>query len=454
MRRNITFLLGFLFLMNSCLYAQTDTTKVQKKKEKIKKGWTFGALPVVAYDADMGFQFGALAQLFDYGDGSTYPEYRHTLYVEVSRFTKGTGVNQLFYDSKYLIPGGIRVTADITYLTDRALNFFGFNGYEAEYHHAYENQDSPDSVYISRVFYRQQRKLLRVLADFQGPIIGNKLRWAAGLNFFDIKTGTVDVDLINRGKKESKKLPDTTLLYDDYVKYGIIKPEEKDGGRHLMLKFGLIFDTRDNEPAPNHGIWSEVLILTSPAFLGSTPYGFTKLAISHRQYFSIVPKYLVAAYRLSYQGTIGGTTPYYFQPYLITSYSLTTKPDGLGGSRTIRGVLLNRVVGDGVAYGNVELRWKFLKTFLFKQNFYLGLTGFFDAGMAVQYQPVDINMVPGDQTRYIDADYRTRDGLHMGWGIGLRAALNENFLIAIDYGFATDRRDGSSGLYVGIGNIF
>ncbi|MCK7525245.1 MAG: hypothetical protein MZV64_50385 [Ignavibacteriales bacterium] len=137
------------------LPAQSDTTGKPVKKEKIKKGWTFGALPIVAYDADMGFQYGALAQFFDYGDGTIYPDYRHTFYVEVSRFTKGSGVNQLFYDSKYLIPGNIRITADLDYLTERALDFYGFNGYEANYDQSVTDQESDD--YISRVYYKHER---------------------------------------------------------------------------------------------------------------------------------------------------------------------------------------------------------------------------------------------------------------------------------------------------------
>ncbi|MCK7525243.1 MAG: hypothetical protein MZV64_50375 [Ignavibacteriales bacterium] len=43
---------------------------------------------------------------------------------------------------------------------------------------------------------------------------------------------------------------------------------------------------------------------------------------------------------------------------------------------------------------------------------------------------------------------------HFGAGLGLRAALNENFIISVDYGFSLDHRDGTSGLYIGIGNIF
>jgi len=101
--------------------------------------------------------------------------------------------------------------------------------------------------------------------------------------------------------------------------------------------------------------------------------------------------------------------------------------------------------------GNIELRWKFWKTYLFKQNFYLGLTGFFDAGMVVQDRPVDQNAIPENTSFYFDSK---NDKPHFGTGIGLRAALNENFIIAVDYGFALDKRDGTSGLYIGVSNIF
>ncbi len=183
-----------LMVIPSHSFAQTDSTSRPVKKEKIKKGWTFGALPVVAYDADMGFQYGALAQFFDYGDGTIYPDYRHTFYVEVSRFTKGSGVNQIFYDSKYLIPN-IRITADLDYLTEKALDFYGFNGYEANYHRDVTDSESDD--YISRVYYKHERLMLRAFADFQGHIVGEQLRWLAGINYFNIKTGVCILVLIH-----------------------------------------------------------------------------------------------------------------------------------------------------------------------------------------------------------------------------------------------------------------
>ena len=449
MFKSIFLLIGLIFLLHTGLLAQADSSFFPVREKK-KTGWTWAAVPVIAYDNDQGLQLGALGQVFYYGDGSKYPEYLHTIYAECSWFMKGSAVYQLFYDSRYLIPGGIRVTVDLDYLPEHALDFYGFNGYEANYNAALVRQGSDD--YISRVFYKQQRKMYRIMLDFQGPIFGQKLRWLGGINILGIQTASVDINRINKGKADDKKLPDTALLYDHYVKYRLIRPDEKTGGTTIYLKLGLVYDTRDNEAAPNRGFWSEAMVMAAPTFLGNHPYAFVKLAITHRQYISIVKKYLVGAYQLSYQGTLGGSTPYYILPYIYSSYNLTTKPDGLGGAKTIRGILRNRIVGDGIAFGNIELRWTFLKTIVLKQNLSFGLTGFLDGGMVVQDHRVHRNLVPEDQQSfYFKA---STDCLHLSAGLGLRAAINHNFIISVDYGLALDKQDGTSGLYIGIGNIF
>jgi len=46
------------------------------QEKKVKTGWKFGgALPTITFDSDLGFQYGALVEFFNYGDGSTYPDY-------------------------------------------------------------------------------------------------------------------------------------------------------------------------------------------------------------------------------------------------------------------------------------------------------------------------------------------------------------------------------------------
>ena len=50
--------------------------------EIIKTGINLGPLPVVAFDADRGFQYGALLNIYNFGDGSLYPNPKSRCYIE------------------------------------------------------------------------------------------------------------------------------------------------------------------------------------------------------------------------------------------------------------------------------------------------------------------------------------------------------------------------------------
>lgn len=451
MKRNIV-LLALYSCITSTIAQVPDTTQTTRKTEKVKTGWNLGALPVIGYNSDIGFQYGALANLYQYGDGSIYPKYFHSIYMEISRTTKGGGINQLFYDSEHLLPG-LRVTADISYLTEKALDFYGFNGYDAVYNEAWTDDSKDSSTYKSRLFYKHERKLFRFATDFQGKFGDSHLHWLAGIALLNISTGPVDIERLNKGKSDEERLPDIPGLYEKYVNWGLIKAGESTGGNVNYIKTGLIYDTRDNEPNPMHGMWTEALICTAPRFLGNDNYGYTKLSIIHRQYFTLLKEKLSLAYRLAYQGTISGKAPFFMQPYLISSYSQSTTIDGMGGARTIRGMLRNRAVGDGMAYGNMEIRWKFYKTQGWNQNFYFGLNGFADAGKVVDKIPVSLTSL--SEGEYLP-DYFALDteALHVTYGLGFRVAMNQNFILAVDYGLAADKRDGNSGVYVSLGYLF
>jgi outer membrane protein assembly factor BamA len=424
----------------------------QDAESKVKTGWTFGALPAISYNSDLGFQYGALVNLYHFGDGTTYPKYRHSIYAEISRYTKGSGVNRLFYDSEFLIPN-IRVTSDLSYFTEKAIDFYGFNGYNSVYNSLWEDTDDAD--YVSRLFYRHERQMFRFITDFQGPIIGKKLRWVAGFGILKNSIASVDIDALNDGKDEDDLLPDVPGLYDKYVEWGIIGENEKDGGWTNNVKLGVVYDTRDNEPNPMKGMWSEIVLFAAPKFFGNGDFGYSKLSVTHRQYFTIVDDRLSFAYRLNYQGTIGGDVPFFMQPYQINSYSASSNTDGLGGSKTVRGMLRNRVVGDAMAYGNLEMRWKFYKGVVFNQNLYLALSAFSDMGKVLKEiefdQPVAGDILPNSPEEFFLTD---KEALHVTFGGGFRVAMNENFIVAVDYGTPKDKRDGGGGLYIGLNWLF
>ena len=90
--RKVLLVIISLIVIITLSHAQQEENKT--KPEKIKKGWNFGALPVISFNSDLGFQYGGLINLYDYGDGSHYPKYNHSLYFEASWYTKGSGVKR------------------------------------------------------------------------------------------------------------------------------------------------------------------------------------------------------------------------------------------------------------------------------------------------------------------------------------------------------------------------
>ena len=99
-------------------------TSSPAQKADVKTGWKFGAaLPAVTFDSDLGFQYGGLVEFFNYGDGSTYPDYFDHTYTEISHYTKGSGIYRFMFESNHIIPG-VHLTTDISYLPDQGYHFY------------------------------------------------------------------------------------------------------------------------------------------------------------------------------------------------------------------------------------------------------------------------------------------------------------------------------------------
>ena len=424
--------LKILLFLCFCMILPTVNLDAQQKK-----GLGFGALPAVSYDSDLGFQYGALINFYLYGDGSRFPKYDHSLYLELSTYTKGTTIARLRYDSELLIPK-VRTTVDISYVTDQLSDFYGFNGYQSLY--------NAELAKTTHTFYKNERNMFRAKADFQGYFGTSKLGWVAGYTFYNFKIDSVDISGLGLPAVQGG------TLFQRYQKWGIINKAEANGGSINYLKMGLKYDTRDQLACPMKGIFTEAVVQTAPKFLNET-FPHTKLAVIHRQYFTLA-KDLSFAYRLDYQMSLGNNhVPYYAQPLLITSYLIAATNQGLGGKSSIRGILRNRVIGDNVGFGNFEFRYKFLRFELLNQNFYVGTNVFFDSGIILK--PIDINFAAisaGDRATYFN-DY-SAGKFHSAAGMGLKIGWNENFVISADFGKAFDKQDGYTGFYIGLNYLF
>ena len=438
------------FCLTQVLYGQKHEVKTDSVK--IKTGWNFGAIPTITFDTDQGFQYGAAVNFYNFGDGSKFPKYKHSLYLEISHFTKGSGIYRFYYDSESLIPG-IQITTDLSYLPDQAYDFYGFNGFESVLNKNWENQNS--SEYKTRMFYKYQQKIFRFKIDLQGKFSESRFGWIAGINLLNYNSSSVDINKLNKGLSSADKLPpveEQPGLYEKYIQWGLISPKEAKGGFIPEIKGGIVFDTRDNKPNPMKGVWDEVVIAGAPKFLGAES-SFSKLSITHREYFTLIKDDLSFVYRVNWQQTIGGHVPFYYEPQIISSVMTGASSTGLGGAKNLRGVRRNRVVGDGYILGNVELRWKFARFKMINQNFYLAMNTFGDFGQVTKKIDTSKLQIPSDVNA---SDYFNKgaEHLHSSYGAGLRLVMNYNFVIAMDYGIASNKQDGDSGVYIGLNYLF
>ena len=334
------------------------TLSAQEEKE-MKTGWSFGLLPTATWSTDNGFQAGAFGDVYYYGDGSTYPDPLHKISWEASYFTHSHRMRlYLAYDSKYLIPN-MRVNASVTYMNDPLYSFWGFNGPAAvQDYDLWSNRHTGAGHHLN--YYGMSRDMLRLLANFQGRITDN-LNWAAGVNFWRWKLGDMKDNGV-KGAGDTKEYYKTDLtLYDTYIALGAITEAEKNGGNALELNAGLVFDTRDIEAAPNRGIWAE-------AYLNGNvlEHRYLKACAYFRHYIDI-PIHIPAgdpvfAYRLAWQQTIAGETPFY-------------------------------MIQNIFAWANTELRVKLVNFKLFNQYFYIAVNPFFDAGVITK--PYRTKFLPG-----------------------------------------------------------
>ena len=419
-------------------------------QEVTKTGLNFGPLPAVGYSSDLGWHYGALADIFWYGDGSTYPDYMWKANVETSWYSKGNSVYHAFFDSKYIIPG-IRFSLDLSYFGNKTDNFYGFNGASSLY------VPELDRIVGGQGLYLMRRDIFRSAAIFQGKFGEGALGWAAGVTFLDIRTGHAE----NKGLESAAD----HSLYDLYLAHDIIPKAEAAGGKHLEFKAGLTYDTRDHENNPSRGCNLELYAYGSPDILSRHDNSYLRLATHWKQFIPLVRNRLTFGYHLAYQGQLAGKTPFYLLQTIQTINLKQIRPEGLGSTCTVRGTVCNRLQGNSYAWSNFEMRWSFARFRWINQNWILTTNPFFDMGMVVSpYRAEQLKSLSMDKTvistvdgkAYTAADFYTGNAekLHMSSGIGLHIIMNQNFNINLEFGKCFDPNDGNIGINVGLNYIF
>ena len=455
MKKNLILLLILLVSVSLQAINPKKETQTDSLGNPIKTGWNFGAIPGLTYDNDKGFTYGITANIFDYGDGKNYPNYRHFIYAEGSYSTKKVGTIRLFYESDYVIKGH-KILFDFSYLPDAMNDFYGFNGNFSVYNRNFEEKNADG--FLNHAFYRHKSNLFRTTCDIRGKIRGN-MYYYAGLGVLGYQEGRATVADPDDNQME---------LFELYRQWGLISEAEQKGGWHPYVRGGISYDTRNQRVNTVTGWYFDLFLTYNSAFGELKDYQNLKINFDFMHFIPIIGNRLVFAYRVATQNTIAGKSPYYIDTYKNELYIDHNRYYSLGGATSIRGMMRDRVWVPGFAYGTAELRSRIWNFDWFNQHFYLGMNLFLDAGVVTQKYDIDEDIVRekvendawvASNNLVFDDFFNTKANIHdphFGVGAGLKLAMNENFVLSCEWGMPFSKQDNytNSNFYIGMGYMF
>ncbi len=412
-----------------------------------KENRYFTLLPAIRYDAEKGFNFGALAEIFD-NKTRQDPFFRITPYRQKFQVvgimtTKKWMQALVFYDQPYLFDTPWRFKAFAEYRRDPIQQYFGqgddslaplrhpatgetfgsLGGFESAL-----ASESNGVAFTRYAEYLKQRLFFSPTAEYD--LLGGILRPLVGfqVSYYWIDDYTGDrVGARDSAGNNVDATQGTTRLAEDCAAGTAIGCG---GGWDNLFKLGLTFDTRDFELDPERGFLLQTSGELATVGLGSD-FTYQRLSFSAAGYQDLLPgrSRLVLAGRVFYSMQFGDLPFFSISTLAYTDRSWT----GLGGFRSLRGFATDRFIGPAAALTNWELRWLFYERTVWKQNFRFQLAPFWDAG------------------RVFDG---VEDTTFAGWkhagGAGLRVSWNLATVILFDYGFSEE----GSTLYMELGYSF
>ncbi|MFT4980068.1 MAG: hypothetical protein ACI8S6_005980 [Myxococcota bacterium] len=406
-------------LVSALAHAQEEEAVVSEAPED---GFGMGALPAVNYNSDEGFGYGLIGTGYWYRDGLR--PYKAALTARYFRTTKKVNAHMLRLDMLDVADLPLRVTARADFYSALAQNFCGYVG---DGHCGDDSDAIAEAAADGRGLVGEERD------DFLRRYYLMRYTETA----LNIQTRTRLKDLPHKveilaGYRGSYYIPgvfgddtpwDGSLYQSSYY-------EDGETGFASVLQAGMVFDNRDNEPAPNSGYWSEFSLRGASPFWGSA-WSYAGVNLTHRQYVTVIPDWLVSATRLVGDATWGD-----MPTQDIVRVGGLQDFSAIGGQYGGRGMRSWRLTGQVKALFQEEFRLTFARFTPGTQRINLGLVGFFDAGWSARsFDQLDLSESA------------------IGTGSGLRVTWNENFIVRIDAGFSPIE-DWSNKLYINLDHIF
>ena len=427
-------LLGIsFFLCSGELFSQDqnpDTTKLpfaiadekrlsdEDLKDK-KEGLYVTGNPDISSDPVNGFGYGGEGSLYFNGKRSdpffNYTAYRWKLDFVVFNTTKDEREVFLKLDVPYILNTKWRLRVEGGYEANPNLLFFGLTPQESlkglSYTDAQGTHDNvswqdyeKNGLVGANEFYNNYFKKEGVLnVSMERSFFGDKVGALVGFEVAQLNYETFSGNSLLRNQYNAGLIKG---VKDNFI---------------TIAQFGLAYDTRDLEPDPSSGLFLELTDEVSSKVLGST-YDFNKIYVHGNYYKKILPSIfpkLVFAGRVG-MGYIGGDAPFFeFQD----QWSQEGDIEGLGGPRTLRGYKISRFVGRLMDFNNFELRWRFAKAKIFKQQLAFSGVPFYDVGGVYD------NLSSFDFSK-----------MKYSQGLGLRVAWNVNTILRFDYAWSKEDR--------------
>lgn len=424
----------------------TDTVKKTADGDIIKTGYNVVPIPDLRYDPYVGLRMGAFVFLYDFGDGTRYPNFYGNTTFEASYGTKGATNARIRHRRYY----GTKIYyAEINYQNQVAAPYFGINGFQQTYNEEFINSKSQVlGSPKNPLFYNYAVQSLDLNFEIQDTIKGStNLNWLTSLysGWYDINE--VNLSKANKGidQNSANYIVDSSVnLYGLNKMWGLVDEKKLEGGKFYTIATAeLIYDKRDRINNPMKGVLSRVGVGYSPK-LASNSYGNVLIVnASHSHYIILRKKESFKtsfAYRFKYLGYFGGQLPYHIQ-------------EGIGGIKSAWGVHQNRAMVRQWASGQFELRTKGFSIHLKKTNLDFWGVPFFHTGYVIEEADLDLtNVSANDQALYFNKDYG-RWYSSYGW-MG-KMVINKNIALGFDLAFPMNAETGPPlSIFIGMGFSF
>ena len=386
--------------------APAPPEKVKKAKKPDPK-WVLAGLPIANFSTNTGIGYGAYGSVVRTTVPGSDDPFTARVAVQLFWTTTAYQDHNVRFDFPSIFGSAFRVDGTVGYERWKQSPYFGSGNFMPRL----ATEDLPQLVDedgdVKPDLYNQYdvawvRALVNVrrrIGDTPWYAFGNYLfRWA--------KIDTYEGSL---------------LLLD--------KPYGWEGGRYARLGVGAMYDTRDAEPSPHEGVFSEASLRLSSPVLGGEEW-VVGLNVTDRRWYKLAGDGRLVFASRAVLDVRRGNEPFWVGHLLGSSQLIE-----YASSNNLRGIDNGRYRGDIYAFWTPELRF----TALQYQSFSILLCPFFDVGRTFLWP---------DNGVYPPTGWADREPVpHLAYagGLGVRFQVGTAMLVRLDLALGRDEECVTSG---------